>query len=76
MRCQIWVKEALTHFWGGPKLSESPLLELNIVKKALDENRQNPTNALRAVLKSAIDSVKPEGDENSLENGYFIIFLK
>jgi hypothetical protein len=57
-----WVKDALTHFWGGPKLSESPLLELNIVKKALDENRQNPTNALRAVLKSAIDSVKPAGD--------------
>ena len=57
-----WVRDALTHFWGGPKLSESPLLELNIVKKALDENRQNPTNALRAVLKSAIDSVKPAGD--------------
>jgi hypothetical protein len=57
-----WVKDALTHFWGGPKLSESPLLELNIVKKALEENRQNPTNALRAVLKSAIDSVKPAGD--------------
>jgi hypothetical protein len=57
-----WVKDALTHFWGGPKLSESPLLELNIVKKALDENKQNPTNALRAVLKAAIDSVKPVGD--------------
>jgi hypothetical protein len=57
-----WVKDALTHFWGGPKLSESPLLELNIVKKALEENRQNPTNALRTVLKSAIDSVKPAGD--------------
>ncbi len=57
-----WVKDALTHFWGGPKLSESPLLELNIVKKALEENRQNPTNALRSVLKSAIESVKPAGD--------------
>ena len=56
------VKEALTHFWGGPKLAESPLLKLNIVKKALEDNGQNPTNALRAVLKSAIDSVKPAGD--------------
>jgi hypothetical protein len=56
------VKEALTHFWGGPKLADSPLLKLNVVKKALDENNQNPTNALRAVLKSAIDSIKPEGD--------------
>jgi ribosomal protein S7 len=56
------VKEALTHFWGGPKLADSPLLKLNIVKRALDANSQNPTNALRAVLKSAIDSIKPEGD--------------
>lgn len=56
------VKEALTHFWGGPKLADSPLLKLNIVTKALSDNGQNPTNALRAVLKSAIDSIKPEGD--------------
>ena len=56
------VKNALTHFWGGPKLAESPLLSLNIVKKLLQDNNQNPTNALRAVLKTAIESVKPEGD--------------
>jgi hypothetical protein len=56
------VKEALTHFWGGPKLADSPLLKLNVVKNALEENSQNPTNALRTVLKSAIDSIKPEGD--------------
>lgn len=56
------VKEALTHFWGGPKLMESPLLKLQIVRNALEGNGQNPTNALRAVLKSAIESVKPEGD--------------
>lgn len=56
------VKDALTHFWGGPKLADSPLLKLNVIKKALGENSQNPTNALRAVLKSAIDSIKPEGD--------------
>ncbi len=56
------VRDALTHFWGGPKLADSPLLKLNIVQKALTDNNQNPTNALRTILKDAIESVKPEGD--------------
>lgn len=55
------VKEALDHFWGGPKLTHSPLLELNIVKGSLGEYDQNPARALRAVLTRAIDQLKPEG---------------
>lgn len=55
------IKEALDHFWGGPKLTHSPLLELNIVKSSLGEYDQNPTRALRAVLTRAIDQLKPEG---------------
>jgi len=57
-----WVKDALSHFWGGPKLSESPLLGLRIVQGALNEYDGNPTNALRAILKSAIENIKPEGE--------------
>jgi len=57
-----WVKDALSHFWGGPKLSESPLLSLRIVQNALNENDGNPTNALRATLKAAIENIKPEGE--------------
>jgi len=57
-----WVKDALSHFWGGPKLSESPLLSLRIVQNALNENDGNPTNALRAILKAAIENIKPEGE--------------
>ena len=57
-----WVKDALSHYWGGPKLTESPLLSLNVVQAALDEYDGNPTNALRAILKSAIENVKPEGE--------------
>lgn len=57
-----WVKDALSHFWGGPKLSESPLLGLRIVQGALREYDGNPTNALRAILKSAIENIKPEGE--------------
>ena len=57
-----WVKDALTHFWGGPKLSESPLLSLQIVQSATERCDGNPTNALRAVLKAAIEHVKPGGE--------------
>lgn len=57
-----WVKDALSHYWGGPKLTESPLLDLQVVQEALNEHEGNPSNALRAVLKSAVDQVKPAGD--------------
>ncbi len=57
-----WVKDALSHYWGGPKLTESPLLGLNIVQDALKEHDGNTANALRAILKSAIENIKPEGE--------------
>ena len=57
-----WVKEALTHYWGGPKLTESPLLQFNIVRAALEEHEGNYTNALRAILRQAIEKVRPEGE--------------
>ena len=57
-----WVKDALSHYWGGPKLSESPLLGLKVVKSAMNDYDGNPTNALRGILKDAIENVKPEGE--------------
>ncbi|MBW8012229.1 MAG: hypothetical protein FVQ83_13500 [Chloroflexi bacterium] len=56
------VKDALSHYWGGPKLTKSPLLRLQIVQQALNENDGNPANALRAVLRQAIERIRPEGD--------------
>ncbi|GAB4521703.1 MAG: histidine kinase N-terminal 7TM domain-containing protein [Anaerolineales bacterium] len=56
-----WVKDALSHFWGGPKLSESPLLNLQIVQDAVNRG-ENPANALRTVLKQAVENVRPSGD--------------
>lgn len=56
------VKDALSHYWGGPKLTESPLLELQVVQQSAKESGENPTNALRGILKKAIDQVRPEGD--------------
>jgi hypothetical protein len=57
-----WVKDALTHYWGGPKLTESPLIRLRVVQQALQDHEGNPTNALRAILRQAIDRVRPEGE--------------
>jgi len=57
-----WVKEALNHYWGGPRLTESPLMRLKIVREALVEHDGNATNALRSILREAITRVKPEGD--------------
>lgn len=56
------VRDALSHYWGGPKLTGSPLLQLRVVQEALDENEGNPARALRAVLNQAIELQRPEGE--------------
>jgi hypothetical protein len=58
-----WVKDALTHYWGGPKLTESPLLRLRTVQVLMREEFDgNAANALRAILRRALDQIKPEGE--------------
>ena len=57
-----WVKDALSHYWGGPKLTKSPLIELKVVQQAIDDHDGVSTNALRSILKQGIDRVRPEGD--------------
>jgi hypothetical protein len=59
-----WVKDALSHYWGGPKLTLSPLVELRVVRDALARADGDPTKALRLVLGMAIDRLKPEGKPN------------
>jgi hypothetical protein len=57
-----WVKDALTHYWGGPKLTNSPLIGLRIVRALVHEHEGNTSNAVRALLRKAVDQVKPEGE--------------
>jgi hypothetical protein len=57
-----WVRDALTHYWGGPKLTQNPLLNLQIVQQALDDHNDNSANALRSILRQAMDNVRPEGE--------------
>jgi hypothetical protein len=55
------VRDALSHYWGGPKLTNSPLLGLRVVQESLAENEGNTVRALRAVLGQAIEKQRPEG---------------
>ena len=56
------VKDALSHYWGGPKLSRSPLLRLQVVHNALPANDSVPSKALRAVLHEAIERLRPSSE--------------
>ncbi len=56
------VRDALTHYWGGPHLSDSPLTQLQVVKEAMNEHDGNASRALRAVLGQAIDNLRPDGE--------------
>jgi hypothetical protein len=61
---QQWVWDALSHYWGGPKLTKSPLLNLKIVERALAEHDGNPAKALRSILDRAIEALRPEGERH------------
>ena len=67
-----WVRDALAHYWGGPKLTQNPLLNLQIVQQALIEHNDNSANALRSILRQAIDNVRPEGERRF--TGEWILF--
>jgi hypothetical protein len=67
-----WVRDALAHYWGGPKLTQNPLLNLEIVQRAFREHNDNPANALRSILRQAMDHVRPEGDRRF--TGEWILF--
>ena len=57
-----WVKDALTHYWGGPKLTNNPLINFKIVETASESQDGDRTNALRSVLTEAIEKMKPSGE--------------
>jgi hypothetical protein len=67
-----WVRDALTHYWGGPKLTQNPLLNLEIVQQAFKEHNDNPANALRSILRQAMDNVRPDGERRF--TGEWILF--
>ena len=63
----------MTHYWGGPKLTESPLLQLEVVQREMGEHDNNPVSALRAILAEAIEQQKPDG-QRSLTTTEWILY--
>jgi hypothetical protein len=57
-----WVRDALTHYWGGPKFTNNPLTRLQVVRELAENEDGNTSNALRALLRRAVDEVRPRGD--------------
>jgi hypothetical protein len=55
------VRSAFKHFWGGPGLTSSQLLELNTVKAAMTDHPNNGGQALQAILTQLINTLKPQG---------------
>jgi len=69
-----WVKDALRDYWGGPRLTDSELLKLNIVWREMSQaNDNNPVRALRAVLTRAIENLKPDG-QRSLTTTEWVLY--
>jgi hypothetical protein len=66
------VKDALGQFWGGPKLSQSPLLRMQVVKRRLVEHDNVPVKAVRAVLQEAIERLRPAGERSMVASEWVI----
>jgi hypothetical protein len=56
-----WVRDALSHYWGGPKLSTSPLMALHVVERAAQAHDGSALQGLREVLRQAIERLRPDG---------------
>jgi hypothetical protein len=59
---EIWVKDALSQIWGGPRLLENPILLLSSIQKKIKEDNASPLNAVRDLLRQAIGNLKPSGE--------------
>ncbi len=57
-----WVKDALSQIWGGPKLLQNPILQLNTIQTRIKQAKETPLNAVRELLREAIMHLKPEGE--------------
>lgn len=58
------VRAALRHYWGGPGMANSRLLDWQIVQDTVERNGDSPLNALRNILQEAIERQRPEGERS------------
>ncbi|HJW83651.1 MAG TPA: histidine kinase N-terminal 7TM domain-containing protein [Anaerolineae bacterium] len=67
------VKDALSHLWGGPKLTASPLLRMTVVDQAAADHDGSAPKALRAILAEAIEQLRP-GGSRSLTAAEWVVY--
>jgi hypothetical protein len=68
------VRDALTHYWGGPKMANSPLMRLQVVQEAMEEHDNNAQRALRAILQRAIEQQRPDEGERRMTTAGWILY--
>ena len=66
------VRDALGQYWGGPRLSQSPLRHMRIVEERLGANDNVPAKAIRAVLQEAIERLRPTGERSATASEWVI----
>jgi hypothetical protein len=55
------VRDALNHYWGGPRLTSGDLLRLGCARQATVAADGNTAKGMRALLTEAIERLKPDG---------------
>ena len=60
------VRAALRHYWGGSGISQSNLIQLQIVQVRMQSTEDTPVHALRALLADEIDALKPGGERKMM----------
>ena len=69
---QRQVKDALNHYWGGPKLAQSPLLQLRVVRTTQQVGRRTATQALRQVIAEAVEMLRPEDSDQTMSHEWLL----
>jgi hypothetical protein len=59
------VRDALRDYAIGPRLNQSPLVRLRVVEQSMADHDGNATQALRSVLREAIERIRPEGQRKT-----------
>ena len=57
------VRAALRHYWGGPGITRSRLVDMEIVQDAMTE-AESSVQALRNVLQMALERLRPETERS------------
>ncbi len=60
------VRAALRHYWGGSGISQSNLIQLQVVQDRMRMAEDTPVHALRKILADEIDALKPQGERKMM----------